>query len=228
MAGKFICLALLFLLSGAAMAQPQQQSAVSNVQSSLNQGLDRLESLFFHHTYSQDTTDARLQRLEQFVFAAVQTGSPEERLNKLCATAPKSTSTSPTIDALSTPVANTPVTEPSAPIVNGDAGLYSGRYVYLDAPSFVRGTDFYGTPEVVPETMFVTNSKIAWQASPQQLFPGQYLYLGTSSLPATARFKIDGTKPAYISGIPIVEHTKTDLSSLLNLLVLIVPSKTYC
>ena len=45
--------------------------------------ISKLELRLFDFTYQQDSEDARLKRLENFVFGSAQTGSDSERLAKL-------------------------------------------------------------------------------------------------------------------------------------------------
>ncbi len=62
----------------------------------------------------------------------------------------------------------------------GGIGLSPGRYLCLD------------TPSMAPQNMFVdANGRISWQALPEQLLQGQYVYLGTDTQPVSQPFTIN-------------------------------------
>src|ERR1700722_67641 len=51
--------------------------------SSLETNISTLEMRFFAHNYSQETTDKRIDRLEEFVYGETKTGSQQERITTL-------------------------------------------------------------------------------------------------------------------------------------------------
>jgi hypothetical protein len=121
-------IAAVFLLNGYSSCQPAsalvEETAQKATSSSATDAktpddpISKLELRLFDFTYKSDSKDARLQRLENFVFGATQTGTDDERLAKLEKSVTEGTPTS-AANSSTTPDA-APQTENSAPFNSTD------------------------------------------------------------------------------------------------------------
>lgn len=110
---SFFCL----LLSGYLACQPALALVEETPQKAANTSsvdaknpdvpISKLELRLFDFTYQSDSEQARLQRLENFVFGATQTGSDDERLAKLEKSVTEGKSTTGTTQASAPPADDT-------------------------------------------------------------------------------------------------------------------------